>query len=74
MGIKRFNPGIVNTEHVKKTSYGVTEKPCKDGGTHVSAYNKEGRRISWNVTPEGKIKDMHSSDANKNHIDYKGGY
>ena len=73
-GITYSNPGIVNTDHVKKTSHGVTEKPCKNGGTHVSAYDKERRRISWNVTPEGRIEDMHFTDASNNHTNYKGGY
>lgn len=73
-GVSYSNPGFVNTDYVRKTSDGVTEKPCKNGSTHVSAYNRKGHRISWDKTAEGKIENVHSTDANNNHINYKGGH
>lgn len=72
---KNNNPGVVNTNAVKANVTGVTTKPCKDGRTHVSAYDgNKHARLSWNIYSDGKIGDVHSTDGHGNHTTYKGGY
>ena len=70
---KYSNPGIVNTAHVRATSDGVTERKCPSGDTHVTAYTTGGRRISWDEKPDGTIANVHSTNADGDHVNYKGG-
>lgn len=74
MGSKWYNPGIINTEAVGRTSTGVSKRE-DESSTHYTAYDAgTHRRISWDKNDDGSISGVHSTDSNHNHINYKGGY
>ena len=75
---KWYNPGIVDVKAAERSILanggGRSERPNRDGTTHVTVYSREeNRHFSYDVDSSGRISNFHTDKDNHAFLDYAGG-
>lgn len=74
-----YNAASVNieaaTRSVLDNGGGIHERSNRDGSTHITVYSRNSdRHFSYDLYPDGSVRNFHSSDGRGPYVDYKGGW